>query len=584
MSSSRALIGGVAAPLLAALVLSSCGIPDESAPEAATPAPTDFEPGSAIEAEEFAPSTDAETTVQNFLKAATGDSTGLDARLNEFTETDQEYSDRNEGIDLLDDVTYSQVDEGESEDFNTVTIEVTGSVTGTYQPDGQVLVHSTPPEYDEQFVLHRERPGEEWLMNEVPTQVTLLADQFEASYDQAPLYFRASGYDLLVPDLRWIYGRLDQETEHETRLDWVFNGPSEWAKASAASAIPAGTSGQITEEDDLIVIDLTLGDSSDAGNRAGGAIAAELAWSLGLTEEFELRVNGEPVVTGSLHDWRDWNAIPAAQTGEEIGYFIADDTVWQFANEEVTAASAQHPWVGFQVPGLRQVAVSRNAQIAAVVAEETGTRLRVGPDEDRMETVEDLSGSLRDPQWLVDGTVLILDGGVLTAVDPDDGSTQALTGESVTALEVAPDGHRLAYVEDGRAWALPLKHDADGNLRIGERRRIGPEITGVADVAWSSENFLWVAGERRGEDQLFRVAIDNSQFETQAGTSVYPRIDEIAASPADPQAPVRNRGEPVVVVIDSELVRVHTTSLQPIDDDGDGQPVRGSSPFTVLDR
>ncbi|GAB3992647.1 hypothetical protein GCM10029992_02320 [Glycomyces albus] len=200
-----------------------------------------------------------------------------------------------------------------------------------------------------------------------------------------------------------------------------------------------------------------------------------------------------------------------------------------------------------------------------------------------MTTVDDVSGDLRDPHWLRRDTILLIDDGVLTAVDTE-GGVQVLGAEEVTALAVAPDGRRAAYVEDGLAMAAPLSIDADGNFQLHENaaRRIGTGVTEVRDVAWSSEDYLWIAGQGPDDQELYRAAIDNSQLDAQPGTSGYPPISEIAAHPADPLAGNQTRGEPVIVVSGDDLYRVHTSSMEPIQT-ADGEGVVGADPFTVLE-
>ncbi|WP_051393436.1 LpqB family beta-propeller domain-containing protein [Glycomyces arizonensis] len=574
------ILACAAVSCLAAPMLASCGVPESSSPEVVQAAPTDFGQSSSVEAESFLPTEDAITTVEHFLRAASGDPVGRDDRLHEFTDDEREFSAPADGIGLLD----VDIDLGDdTADLNTTTVVVTGTVVGTYLPDGQVRMNDTPREYEEEFVLERGGFQENWSISELPSQVMMLRDQFERSYEQAPLYFQATGQnDLLVPDLRWVYRNLDEATDHDIRLNWLIQGTSEWVRQSARSVIPVGTvSEPITEEDGVVQIDLTLGEGADPDAATTDAIAAQIAWSLGLTGRFELLFNGEQRAEGTLEKWRDWNAIPSG--GDEIGYFIAEDTVWQFTSEAITDASADHPWVGFSEPGLRQVAVADDDQIAAVVAAETGLELQTGAGEGAMSTVEGLAGDLRDPQWLTDGTVMLVDDGVLTTVDTGSGAVQTLAGEAVEALAVAPDDHRIVYVEDGRAWAAPLSHDADGNLQIGKPERIGLAITGVTDVAWGSEDFIWVAGERAGhDDKLFLVSIDNVEVEDQSGTSGLPLAEAIAARPADPLAAGQNRGEPNIAVIGDDLYRVHSSGPQPIEN-ADGQIVQGSAPFTVLE-
>ncbi|WP_199038832.1 LpqB family beta-propeller domain-containing protein [Glycomyces salinus] len=576
-------LAAAAAACVAASALAGCGIPEDTDPEVIGEAPTDFGASSSLDEEVYEPTDDAEGTVENFLRAAAGnpDQAARDDRLAVFT-GERDFSDLGDGINLLADVQYESE---ESDDFNTVTVTVTASIVGSYLQDGRVEMDSPERDYQEDIVVRRENVGDVFSVIEWPRQVSMLYSEFDRAYEEAPVYFLASGTEgPLVPDLRWIYGNLDAATGYEVRLGWLLQGPSDWARLSSRTAIPVGTSVRTSTDDGTLVVDLTPGESTEAVGEAADAMAAQIAWSLALSGSLELRVNGEEVASGDFSEWRDWNAIPSASDMGDTAYFVSDDTVWQFENGAIARNSADHPWVGFEAAGLRDVAVDADSEIAAIVAGENGPVLQTGSDPDEMTTVEDVSGSLRDPHWLRQDTILLIDDGVLTAVDTESGNVQVLGGEDVTALAVAPDGRRAAYVEDDLAMAAPLSVDVDGNFQLHEAdaRRIGTGVTEVSDVAWSAEDYLWIAGQGPDDQQLHRAAIDNSQLEVQSGTSGYPPISEIAAHPADPLAGNQTRGEPVIVVSGDDLYRVHTSSMEPIQD-AEGEGVVGSDPFTVLE-
>ncbi|MCC3762860.1 hypothetical protein K3N28_07215 [Glycomyces sp. TRM65418] len=554
--------------------LSACGIPTGRAPDVIGDAPTDFDQSSGVSPESFDPTEDAAVTVANFYKAAAGDPASRDDRLQRFTASeDEQFSGPGDGIRLLDDLAFSIEDAGALE---SATVTVTGSVVGIYREDGTVRVPPTSTDYSEIFTLQRDGVGDTWEMTTLPTQVALDYDYFTASYEQAPLYFQAGEAELLVPDLRWIYGDLNAGTRRKLLLDWLVLGPSEFAKQAAGNAIPPSTVGKIAEQDGVLQVDLSLG--AEVEDDVADAIAAEVAWSLGLDGEFVLTADGEERARGTRMDWRDWNAIPAELP--ETAYFIAEETVWQYTSDEgVTRTDADHPWVGFTMPGLRQVAVGSGGRIAAITAGSGGEVLQTGDAVTGVRPVSGVDGALTDPQWLGDGTVIVVDDGVPIAVVPRTGTIQPLAaGDQVTALALSADGRRLAYVEDGLAWVAPLFLDADGNISAGQSEPVGTGIEDVSDVAWSSENFLWVAGNRE-DYKLFNVAIDNSRIEPQAGTVAFPPITEIAANPAEPVGSSLPRGEPVIIVANSTLYRVFTTPDEVLNGD---VPVSGSAPFTVL--
>jgi hypothetical protein len=461
-------------------------------------------------------------------------------------------------------------------------VTVTGSVFATYLPDGQVRLSSSPRSYEEVFQLQRDSVNDVWTIAELPSQVVMLYSQFKFDYEPATLYFPAIGQaDLLVPDLRWIYDGLDADKDRDLRLQWLLEGPSEWILHTARRSIPTSVSATASTLDDgTVSVDLTQGESAAINAEMVEPITAQIAWSLGLVNDFELRIDRETVDGSQLDDLRNWNAIP--EETDEAGFYVSDETVWQFERSDISDEAAARPWVGLHYPGLVEVAVDHD-MIAAVYADGNRHRLAVGHDEATMEPVDGFAArSVREPQWILDDTVLAVVDGVITAIDVVTGESQELWGDEVTALSVAADARRLAYVEGGRASVAPLTHDVDGNLTIGQARRIGVDISGVTDVAWSAENWILLAGERSGtDDRLFRVSIDNAETEAQPGTASLPQASEIAARPADPVQD-RTRGEPTVVVIGGDLYRVHRSNLQRIEDSRSGEAAHGTAPFTVL--
>lgn len=563
-----------AAALSAAWALAACGIPTDKSPEVVSDAPTDFDTSTGANPETFTPTTDAAGTVENFLKAAAGDPASTNDRLNSFTASGEaQFSKASEGIRLVAGLAYAV----DANDLYSATVSVTGSVVGTYNEDGSVRMNPSPSGYSETFTLQRERTQDAWEMSTLPVQVALDYDYFGGAYVQAPMYYQAGQAELLVPDLRWIYDELDVETRQRLLFEWMMVGPSDFAGQSVSDAIPSGTNGKITPSDGTVEVDLSLGEAIE--DETAQAIAAQLVWSLGVDGEFKLTTDGETRAEGEAAQWRNWNAIPPDLP--ETAYFIANDEVWEYTTDgQVTTESAAHPWVGFSVAGLQQVAIGPGDKIAAVVAGSGGDVLQIGASPSAMRSITDLSGELADPQWLDGDRVLVIVDGVPMLVVPATGATQQLgVGDQLTAMTLAADGRRLAYVEDGLAWVVPLGLDPDGNLTVGDARQIGPDIEDVTDVAWSSENFLWVAGKRH-DDNLFRVAIDNSQTVAQSGTEPFPQIKQIAANPAAPENTIPGRGEPVIIVANSTLWRVFNAG--PNEVTNEGEPVGGTAPFTVL--
>jgi hypothetical protein len=110
-----------------------------------------------------------------------------------------------------------------------------------------------------------------------------------------------------------------------------------------------------------------------------------------------------------------------------------------------------------------------------------------------------------------DGPVfLVAADGRLMAV-PVDGPPQDTTPPgvgSVTAVSVAPDGRRLAFVADGRVYVAVLEFG--GALSVSQPVPVDAGLSDAAGVAWSREEWVVVAGRLAGQTALVEVTLDSA--------------------------------------------------------------------------
>ncbi|WP_025273708.1 LpqB family beta-propeller domain-containing protein [Haloglycomyces albus] len=583
----------VAFGLLAGLTVTSCGVPSDSSVEVVQDDPI----RSSQNNEELRtpePSTDAEDSVENFLRAAAGNDKNRISRLNNFTDEDLSYSNPADGIALLQSENVAPT----SNSGLKATVEVTGRIIGSYLPDGQVRATPSPREYEESFELVRENHSDAWSIVSAPKQLTMLTSQFHSRYERAPLYFVATGdaAQHLVPDLRWTYRESFQSTNSvdqllTQRFSWLLNGPSEFTRQSARSAIPSSVTPQlnVSEDGQDVHVNLVTSEVIDIEPYLE-AIAAQLVWSLNISESQRLllSIDDERKREDDISTLRSWNAIPSGEgnptSRNEMAFYVHDSTVWQYSsarsNELSDTRTPSFPWVGTQLNGMTQMDVTVDS-IAAVTADNRLFTATVGEAETDMQ--ERLSAdSLRDPEWIDSGTVLAIVDGLPSAINVTESEVTPLSDTEISRLSLAPDGRRLAYVNDGAAYLAPLIYDSDNNISLGNPKRIGHDIDEISDLDWASETGLWIAGHRDGRQEwLFEVSIDNAVVNAQGATSsTTTPADSIAARPADPTGSTATHGEPIMAVIDNTLVRVYSTTLDWMNNDAGTDP--GSTPFVAL--
>lgn len=568
--------------------LTSCGIPTGGAAETVEQAPSGVGPGNTDFDEEFEPNEDIEETVRYFLRASAGDSGSRDERLRHFTgDVNLEFSDSAEGLRLLeiDDVEVNQAD-----DLLSGDAVVTGHVQGTYLPDGQVRMSSTPVEYEETFRLSRSSLTDPWSIIDAPSQVALTYFEFRRNYQSTSIYFLAPGEDRrLVPDLRWIYSNLDEEREHLTRLEWLVGGPSDWSNQSTRTAIPSGATPLDIDTDmpgEDLRVELEASASGDWDVESAEYMAAQIAWTLNMdaSAELELVIDGTSRVDSPMSTWDHWNAIPPSSEPRD-SYVVREGEVWELdlSTDRAHDSGDDEVWSDLEVGGIGQVEVGPDGHVAVIAAD--GNQLLVGEESEAFEEISGLpDGELSDLTWLSSSSFMVLSGNQVVHIEfgNDETTVQELpipATDSITDLSVSPDGHRLAFIEDESAFVATLARDADGNHQIGEPRRVGLELEDVHDLVWSREYALMLVAESNDSDEwLFEVTIDNAISSEQSGTASFPMAQSIAAAPADPRDQLQSRGEPTVVVIGGNVYRVHSQNLEQIHND-QGEPLDGQAPF-----
>jgi hypothetical protein len=95
----------------------------------------------------------------------------------------------------------------------------------------------------------------------------------------------------------------------------------------------------------------------------------------------------------------------------------------------------------------------------------------------------------------------------------------------VSAISVAPDGHRVAVISGGKLYRAVIDTSGDGVALSEPEQVLAPKLKTVSAVAWSSETYLVVAGALRdGGDERYAV-LDM----TVDGAISTTRLDDIGA-------------------------------------------------------
>lgn len=584
---------------VAALTLSGCGVPTSGPVNHVEEVPRDSRAAEdSADIREWKPTPKADETVEHFLRAAAGDWGGRDARLDEFVDGGWNWSEHSAGTLL---VRLGQDDSSvELDGAREAQVEVTGRILGAYGQDGKVKPTSGDTEYRETFDLTRESASDTWELSDPPRHVALLDDEFEAQYESRPLYFHAveSPRDTLVPDLRWLPRFGSSEAQAHTQLvDWLLAGPSELIESTVVNSFPSGVARKsVTVDEGHVTVDVSSESAAASVDEFEG-MSAQLAWSLGLEDDADLtlQVDGQERLTNRVSEWAGRNQAPTADDDDErLVYYIQDGVV--VANDD------QAPFAGEAPDGLQEAALEpgRNRMVA-VVAEDDGQRLMQGAptgeesggEESGMSAIEGFSADeLSDPQWLDRNRLLVLADGVLTVVDVESGDSQTVSGGAdggaMSAIALAPDGRRLAFVADDRAWNAPLSV-TDDKVQLGMHHPVGIDVRDVADVGWSQETRLLVIGDQPGADEwLWEISVDNA-FQAPVADAAHnvPKASSLAVR-CNPPKRSDTVGQPAVVaspgggvfrVFSSDTIELLEHETDDVDDEN--VEAVGTAPFVA---
>ncbi|CAM3336529.1 LpqB family beta-propeller domain-containing protein [Stackebrandtia soli] len=588
----RRVTGAIAMALSAPVALAGCGVPgsgDAMVVEEVNHGDDSGDSGNITSPP--SPTTDAVTTVENFLRAAPGDPNSRDERLDRFVDEAGEWSEPAAGIQI---VRLSHIPELSGTDALTeVSVTATGSVIGVYGQHGQVVRSAGGTEYEVEFLLRRDTPDTRWKLVDPPSQVTMDDKAFSSNYKAQPLYFPARGDSgVLVPDLRWVPNfQNDSGTKYAQLADWLLQGPSDWISTTVSSAFPAGMvrRSSVTVDGDEVSIDLSTENVTGKADQYR-TMSAQLAWSLGLKEDdhLSLFIDGQDRLSEKVSTWSGRSRAPVNDeplVDRELVYYISDG--------KVQSADETAPFAGEHADGLRDAVLEpRGRRMAAVINDGSDAALLVGtPGE--LEQVEGFkAGSLEDPQWLDRERLLVLADGRPTVVTIDTGAASTITattlGDSPRQFALAPDARRLAYVSDGHAFVVPVVHTDDDRTPIsfGEPRRVGTNISAVVDVGWSQETQLLIVGEVPGaQEWLWKAFIDNATEDKMDGTagSAITKADGLVVRCHPPKMP-GTVGQPVVVEITGSILRVYVDQVKQIfvtGKDGDETEAVGYDPFVL---
>ena len=526
----------LAGATVAAMLLGGCGIPDESEITVVGPGPstgTSSGDGNLSSRVTRDSTSDRVQFVNNYLRAAAGDyDTALD-RVKQFMSTDARAEFNAPAAPRV-----IRLTEQPLVDSAQDKVEISYQMVGTLGKNGLLEPSAEPVEGKYDLVLG-ETAGDGLYVLEAPPFLLLSDTALEEFYDERTIYFWNTEHTGLVPDVRHLLSEVPVEQEPTIVLNWLIGGPAPWLQ-DAVEPLPDGTKleGKIPATSaDRLQIDLSAQAlPTENADEALERLRQQLQWSLRrlLPEFLELTVGHQETRSYSGTDFLSSN--PASRLVATPERYVVYDRVIRRV-EDRQLGEPDRPTVA-SVPGL---SAETNRDVSRAALSTTGThtlaalvtgtgkgeRLRVGSapagGQATLQEIPGLPTGMGYPVWAItpdrgaDGAIgLIIADGKLWRFSVQGGPAQQVSwpglGGPITAITVAPDGHRVALIVGERLYRAVLTVSGDGLALTGLQQLYAPFVS-VSAVDFSGEGWLAVAGVRRdtgGRVSIMGVSIDGA--------------------------------------------------------------------------
>jgi hypothetical protein len=410
-------------------------------------------------------------------------------------------------------------------------------------------------------------PGGGRRLDSAPNDMWLSVDALDQFYVRQPIYFwdKVPVLPTLVPDLRYMPKVVSEAKRPDVIMKWLRDGPSDWLQGVVDFLPPAiELKDKIVTDQQRLVVNLT--------NKAAGLdpaalqrLEVQLRWSFGATDRsdaVDLRVENTPSGV-SAADFLSANRAVRDSTKDPDKFCVVNGKARSTKPDGGPAVLANNANAG-----VVSAAITADRSRAALVVGVPGDKklgrllflLSTGRGDTSTSTTVDstVEGAFTGrPVWIFrpETRVLVIVNGKIVSVAQPLGTTVARPTpvtvpaelEPVSALSVAPDGRRVALVSSGpgrppAVYVAPLGFpvNSEGQLFIGEPRKVVTSLAVPRAVGWGSETTLVVGGDPLpgSQNSVFEVSIDGAREQPRPDTgSLSLPVKALTTRPANPLGP-----------------------------------------------
>jgi hypothetical protein len=439
----------------------------------------------------------------------------------------------------------------------TATVGITGAIQATLLGNGNYSVPSASapggsPDTPPPFLLAK--VGSQWRIASAPTELLLTSNSFGNDYQLRNLYFFDPLARFLVPDPVYVPLTAKPGDLMDGLVNELNAPPADWLSGGATkTAFPQKTKvSDVALDGVTAVVNLTGAAIAKAGPDVMQQVSAQLWWTLSGAnpsdsngqgvQAVEVVVNGKPWVPpdgqgNPVQRAPEWK--PAYGTSKEF-YYISN--AGYLTSRPATGGK---PLAIEKIgDGYSQIAVSTDGTyLAALHGSTLYTGLIGGPLAKRGSGFVSMSWDANDDLWVSQGGQIDMFRGTpsarqsLAQMVPVDVSTQL--GEQFTALQVAPDGVRVAIVMNGDELTFGA---------ISQQQTQSPRITlsplqesPLTQVQSAPVNAIFTALTWYGPDYVITLATPGpavTEYPISGGTptplQADPEMETITASSGEP--------------------------------------------------
>lgn len=425
---------------------------------------------------------------------------------------------------------------------NTVTVSAAQVATISNRRE----YRPSPQDATMHAVFRMQRVNGQWRIGSLPGNLLLDETDAVSGYVPFDLNFFSRGADVLVPD-PVVLPASDSDEWAAELLRGLLAGPTPSMADGVTSAIPKGTSldaQPVLDPDGTLNVALGGSASGLAGEARQRMVAEIVATLMRVDGVSRVRVQTDATQTAPAYRDSVYAPYDPSRVVRRLrGYFVRDGKLYSVDTSSADVEPLKGPF-GTRAVRFKSPAVSLDATRAAAVSP-SGHTLYVGPL-DAAGKVEVLyhGTELSSPSWDRNGDLWVVDNGTggprvlvfrrgkgvpVTASAPD------LAGADVSAVRLAWDGTRIAFVTSGgRAGQLLTGVVSRQRQAIGVHvvRPVAPSVTDANDVWWYDQRSLAVVGREQSDLMATYVATVDGLSITKA--SSVSDVSSVAAAPGQP--------------------------------------------------